>query len=83
VLAHGFASPRHRGFAIVGNQCCTDSAATLAHNEYAGKTDFAAWAGPADLEGPTVTIMWEIPALPHRGIVQMHPGNCFRGVKIL
>jgi hypothetical protein len=41
VVAHGFASPRHRGFANIGNQCCTDSARTVAHDDNAGKSDDA------------------------------------------
>ena len=44
MLAHGFASPRRRGFALIGNQCCTDSAATIAHDENAGKSEVAEFA---------------------------------------
>jgi hypothetical protein len=41
MLAHGFASPRHRGFARIGNQQFTDSAQTIAHAENAGKSAHA------------------------------------------
>src|SRR5687767_10724593 len=44
VLAHGFASPRRRGFAFSGNQQSADSAANLAQVDFASKRAPAAAA---------------------------------------
>jgi hypothetical protein len=67
-LAHGFASPRRRGFAIVGNQYCTDSAETIAHYAYAGKSDDANDADFADVQAlidiPAKELMQRNRALP-------------------
>ena len=79
-LAHGFASPRHRGFARIGNQRCTDSAETIAHASCASKSDDAGFAAACGShERATVTIMQEVKSVPILGvvlaerIVQMHP----------
>jgi hypothetical protein len=70
VLAHGFASPRRRGFAIVGNQHCTDSAATIAHAEYAGKSDgndfsaFALATSRADSDSSEASCRWNCTSAP-------------------
>jgi hypothetical protein len=79
MLAHGFASPRHRGFALVGNQCCTDSAATIAHAENArksGAADFAFRPGRAGNEcsdGDDYARYAGALSRDAERIVQMHP----------
>ena len=86
MLAHGFASPRHRGFALIGNQCCTDSAATVAHDENASKSEYADFyvqASVVNHEVPTVTIMRVIPAFPTGVLYVCTLDNCYRNGNFL